>query len=76
MCIPTAPNCAGKGGGTDRRGLRMDIYSAIKTMGPEGICPTLVFFGGPNRPFRTQGSSCQYASQNAIEMAKKDVYSK
>jgi len=58
---------------TDADCLKMAIKAVNDTVGPEGLCPTLLVFGSLPRPARNLPSETQIQRADAIERAMKEV---
>lgn len=44
---------------TDKQALEMDVYTINATIGPEGLCPSLLVYGAIPLPARTRPSPTQ-----------------
>ena len=58
---------------SDAECLQMAIKSVNDTIGPEGLCPSMLVFGSLPRPARNLPSDTQIARAHAIDKAMKEV---
>lgn len=58
---------------SDEDCLQMAVYAVNNTVGPEGLCPTLLVFGAIPRPIRTKPSPSQIERASAIDAAMQEV---
>ena len=58
---------------TDADMLQLAVKAVNDTIGPEGLCPTLLVFGALPRPARNLPASTQLARSDALEQAMKAV---
>lgn len=55
--------------------LQLAVKATIDTIGPEGLCPTLLVFGTLPRPAKAQPAATQLNRARAKDMAKKEIHS-